>query len=125
MAITTGIIDENLRAVVRIELRNGLQSVTVDAVIDTGFDGAIALGTSLMARLGLVKTVKETRQLADGSIVEVGICLARVVWQGAERIVKFEEGADSEVLLGMALLADNRVTLEVRYNHAVTIEELP
>jgi hypothetical protein len=48
---------------------------------------------------------------------------ATIIWAGEERTVEVES-ADIEPLVGMSLLAGNRLTIEVCANGNVTIESL-
>lgn len=74
----------------------------VDAVVDTGYSGALALPAVLCMTLGLPRRAGVTTILADGSSRRVDSYAAEVGWAGGWRPVAASAVGD-EVLIGMGL----------------------
>lgn len=101
---------------------NRLQLVSI--ILDTGFDGYLALPSEEIKRLGLVFSGQTRETLADGREVICDTFLANILWQGETHAgVKVLE-LGNQPLMGMALLSGNRVELEVKEEGSVTIEPL-
>ena len=66
----------------------GSSSLRVEAVVDTGFTGHLTLPRATVDALGLPIIGSAESILADGSLVMEDVCLARVLWHGAERPVR-------------------------------------
>jgi clan AA aspartic protease len=96
----------------------------IEAVIDTGYTASLTLPRSLVAALGLRWKGTGRGILADGSQCLFDVYLARIIWDGKERTVLVDE-ADTEPLVGMALLSGCRLTMDVRSRGKVTIKRLP
>lgn len=119
----TGRITAEREAVVRFQVLGPAgQATAVEAVIDTGFDGYLTLPAVLIRDLDL-PFLGTTATLGDGNSVSMALHLASVAWEEepGEVLVLAAEGG---VLAGMALLAGNRVILDVEEDGAVTIESL-
>jgi clan AA aspartic protease len=119
----SGMITASREALVRVRVR-GSQEIEVDAVLDTGFTEYLSLPPSLIALLALPYVTLDRVMLADGSIVRSRVYEARVVWEGQERIVS-AHATQGTPLIGMSLLYDHLLTMEVVDGGAVTIEPLP
>lgn len=120
----TGRISD-LQAWVAVEiLDNYGESHPVEVVLDTGFDGQLAFPISVIRWLELVRAGLQYAELADGNTSSFMSYRATILWYGQPRAVQVIE-ADSEPLLGMALLLDSLVTLQVREGGPVTIAPLP
>lgn len=114
----------NLQAWVSVEImdRNG-QHRTVEAVLDSGFDGLLKLPITTIEELELARAGYRFGELADGSIKQFMSYTATVFWDGQFRSINVIE-ADSEPVVGMELLQGSRVTFDVREDGLVTIETL-
>lgn len=99
------------------------ESGLVDAVIDTGFTGQLALPPEAVGRLGLPGRGRRRAILADGRTVEVNVFLARIVWHGRERAVQVL-ATEGGPLVGMALLRGSRLTVDAAPDGPVLVEEL-
>ena len=121
----TGTISDDLQAWVAIEILdpNG-QSFLVEAVLDTGFNGELALPAAAIRQLYLTMGTRRPAVTATGDMVSLTTYRGTVLWDGQLRIIEVVE-ADSEPLLGMELLLGSRVTLDVRDSGPVTIDALP
>ncbi len=120
----SGKITESLEATVSFTVgtREGLMQ-EVEAIIDTGFTGYLTLSSSAIESLELPWLCREQGMLADGQLHIFDVYAATLTWDGRERIVEVE-AADVEPLIGMSLLAGNKLTLEVRSGGSVMIERL-
>ena len=118
-----GCIDEELQMKIPVRVRGLRGIVDLEAVIDTGFNGALCLPVSVAVSLGLVLVDLRLTELADGRIqpelvFEGWIQLGEATEQIVDILITYGEDA----LLGMALLnlmgasisADlTRITLQV------------
>jgi clan AA aspartic protease len=110
------------QVVIPLELRgsNGM-TVSVEAVVDTGFDGLLTLPPDLVARLELPYGMTRSYELGDGGVVEFDLHRATVLWDGQER----EVGAivsKGGALVGMAMLYGYRLAVDVVDGGDVLIE---
>lgn len=99
------------------------QAERVDFKLDTGFDGALTLHSSMIAALGLPRRGTQDVVLADGQVIRCTVCDGLVEWAGVPRPVRIQV-ADSVSLLGMALLAGHQVRIDVVDGGAVRISPL-
>jgi clan AA aspartic protease len=95
----------------------------VEAVIDTGYNGELTLPNSLVNALQLHFAGYRRGMLADGSITVLDVHLASIVWHGEQRDVLVLDAAGA-ALVGMALLEQNRLTIDVFEGGRVTVEAL-
>ena len=117
-------MDFTLEAVAPVPVmgRNG-QFQTIEFVLDTGFDGFLALPAELIQRLGLERDDSIDIVFANGQSELCNTWYCRILWHDQPRdIVAFE--SRGEALLGMALLEGSQVNIQVRIDGAVAIEEL-
>ena len=96
----------------------------IEAVIDTGYTASLCLPPAVVASLGLQWKSTGRGVLADGSECLFDVYLANVMWDGTERSVLVDE-ADTEPLVGMALLRGYELNMQVRPRGRVTIKRLP
>ena len=121
----TGTVSDDLQAWVAIEILapNG-QPHPIEAVLDTGFNGELALPAAAIRQLDLPVGIRTPAVTATGDRVSLTTYRGTVLWYGQLSPVQVVE-ADSEPLLGMELLLGSRVTLDVRDGGPVTIGPLP
>jgi clan AA aspartic protease len=100
------------RARVRIAGRH--RSVTVDAVIDTGFDGDISLPISIAVTLGMELVSELSFELADGTRTEELVFAGRAKLAGKTRVVDIILSKSDDVLIGTRLLEDCRLAIDFR-----------
>ena len=114
-------MNANLEAVVTIFLRGPKgQTQQVDAVIDTGFNGYLALPPMLVGDLGLPIVGDGEAVLADGREVSFNVYGVTVLWDGLARYV--ETGAvGDEPLIGMSMLVGYDLHMKVADGGRVTI----
>jgi clan AA aspartic protease len=96
--------------------------LTAECVIDTGFEGDLALPRSLVAKLDRVSPY-ETRSftLADGSLRELLICYIELEWNEEPRSVEVLV-TDGRPLLGMVLMDGSYIGIDARNGGEAVIE---
>ena len=87
------------------------QSVEIEAVVDTGFNGFLALPSESVAALGLLRTARVVATLADGSETDFDVHRATVLWDGHPRHVNILM-SDAIPLVGMQLLDRQSLFIE-------------
>ncbi len=120
----TGRVNRRLEASVDIAImgRDGqFQSVT--AVLDTGFLGCLTLPSEVIRRLRLEPRAQTNVVLAGGVRRRWNTWIGQVLWHDNPRTVRILE-AEGTPLLGMSLLQDSRLAVQVRAGGDVLIEEL-
>lgn len=119
-----GIVNANLEAVVTLFLRGPEGQVQqVNAVIDTGFNGYLALPPILVADLELPVVGDGEAVLADGREVSFNVYGVTALWDGLPRYV--ETGAvGDEPLVGMSMLAGHDLHVKVANGGRVTIRDI-
>ena len=120
----SGVVNSGREAVIRLRVRGPGGSVAeVDAVIDTGYSGVMALPAASCMTLGLPQRAGVTTVLADGSSRRVASYAAEVEWGGGWRPVAVT-AVGGEALVGMGLLAGHELRVEVTAGGAVSIRPL-
>ena len=99
-------------------------SVPVSVAVDTGLTGLLTLPLVTISQLDLLFITNQPAELADGSINHYDVYAGRIFWHGQERIVPIY-GVDSDPLVGMALLWNSRLTMDVVPGGVVTIVPMP
>ena len=117
-----GIVNERLELTVAVEVSNGDgDSRTVEAVLDTGFNGHLTLAGDLIESLGLDYLGQIPTVLADGGEITVYTYEAFVSWFGQTRSVEIL-ASEGVPLLGMSLLNGCKITMRVRAGGEALIE---
>lgn len=96
--------------------------VEIEAVIDTGFDGELTLPMALIQRLAYPFAGNSGGMLADGSEVQFDYHDGRVIWHGLHRAV-VAIVAESQPLIGMALLRGSRLQVDAEPDGKVVVED--
>lgn len=96
----------------------------VEAVIDSGFTGALTLPPTLIASLGLRWRSVDRATLADGSTCVFQVYVGKLLWDGKVRPVLVAE-ANADPLVGMRLLRGHELKIQVRAHGKVTIKRFP
>ena len=120
----TGVVNARHEATIRLSVHhaNG-QEQEVEAILDTGFSGSLTLPPALIATLGLPWRTRGTVILANGSEDQFDIYAAVIRWDGTPRNI-LVEAANTDPLVGMALLTDHEVHIQVAEGGNVIIEAL-
>ncbi len=121
----TGVVSAYLEALVRITIRApGGREQEIETIIDTGFDGALTLPPTRIAALGLPWRRRGRALLADGRESLFDMYEATIVWDGTPRRIAVD-AADTDPLLGMALLYGYELALQAVEGGRVSIQALP
>lgn len=111
----------------RIDLHiedGGGQFFHIEAAIDTGYSGQLALPTAMIAVLALTLLHQRLTLLADGTIVLLDIYAGIVVWDSQPRNVEIH-AVGSTPLIGMRMLAGHEVRIRVVDGGPVWIDLVP
>lgn len=116
-----GVVNAAREAVVTLPLQGPSgQTLEIDAVVDTGFNRFLTLPQAVVTELGLAFTGVSRVVLADSSEVILPSYGVTVVWDGQMRYV-VAYTADTTPLIGMALLDDHDLSIQVRTGGRVVI----
>lgn len=99
------------------------QEINVETILDTGFCGSLSLRQSDIDALGLLPSFQILTILADSSLRTVATYTAIVGWGGIDQIVE-TLGDDKHPLLGMGLLLNRNVSMNVVGGGVVQITRL-
>jgi clan AA aspartic protease len=121
--ITGAVKSDEARIRVQVKGRRGREQ-EVEAVIDSGYTGALTLPPALIATLDLRWRSVERATLADGSICVFQVYVGQLVWDGRVRTILVDE-ADVDPLVGMRLLRGHELKMQVRARGKVAIRRLP
>ena len=121
----SGIILDNGTPVIELKVRGSQQELTVEGILDTGFNGFLCLPIFLAVQLGLALTDTITSELADGTIVDDELVFAgQAEWDGVMMDVTITLTRSEDVLIGTALLAGYRLELDY-VARTISIEKVP
>jgi clan AA aspartic protease len=120
-----GVINARYEATIRLPVRDAAgQEYEIEALLDTGFNGSLTLSPATIAALGLSWRTRGLIVLANGTDDLCDIYAATVIWDGRPRHILVEE-ADTDPLVGMAVLYGHDVRMQVVEGGSVRIEGLP
>jgi clan AA aspartic protease len=121
--VIVGSVSSKLEALVRLSIHGPRSEVETKAVLDTGFNGALALPPDLIGELGLRLKTRGSAVLADGTEISLDVHEALISWDG--RLLRVLVGAaNSDPLLGMALLHGHELAVRVVEGGEVLIKRL-
>ncbi|MGI0488840.1 clan AA aspartic protease [Pantanalinema rosaneae CENA516] len=95
----------------------------IEAVIDTGFTGFLALPPSTITALGLPWQFRDVGTLGDGSEVIFDMYKAIVIWDGQPQVIDVA-ASEADPLVGMSLLYGFKIQIEAVEGGTVTITTL-
>ena len=113
MAPIRGRLDAYHQPRVAITVRGARRDVTLEAVIDTGFDGQLCVPVSLAVEIGLELYGAQQTQLADGSIRSDLVFLGQAGFVGQRtQEVEILLTESDDALLGVGFLMDWRLEID-------------
>lgn len=117
-----GVVDERLRALLRVPLSASRDGERTDLVvwIDTAFNGGLAIPRQQVADLGLVKGSSAEATLADGRTVELETFTCFLDWFGNTYETQVAASDGEYPLLGTMLLDGHHLGI----NYATRTVEL-
>ena len=121
--ITGAVKSDEARIRLKVRGRRGREQ-EVEAVIDSGYTGALTLPPALITTLGLRWRSVDRATLADGSTCVFQVYVGKLAWDGKVRTILVAE-ADADPLVGMRLLRGHELKMQVRARGKVTIKRLP
>ena len=117
-----GAVNDAYEAVISLTVQGPSgQSREVEPVIDTGFTGFLSLPSALATELGLPFLTYESAFLADGSLVRFSVHDATALRDGRPRRV-YAHLSDATPLIGMRMLHDHDLSIQVRDGGRVVIQ---
>ncbi len=117
-----GFVTATLEAILPLEVQDASgRKITVDAVIDTGFSGQLALPATVVDMLSFPLQGVRSALMGDGRSVMVEIYKAQVVWEGKLREVQLLAMQGS--LIGMSLLYGSDVHFRVVEGGPVAVSQ--
>ena len=99
------------------------RGIDVEAVIDTGYTGFLILPLSMVEALELPYLARMQCKLANGTTEDFEVYSATVIWDGQERLIEVDV-TNSDPLVGMLLLDDYELRIQVKPEGLVNIESL-
>ena len=97
--------------------------VTTEFCLDTGFEGELALPSSLAVKLQLEDVAPQTVAMADGSLRTAFVGYTTLVWDEERRSTEVLV-LDGNPLVGMLLLEGPQIHIEAADGGEVVIEPL-
>lgn len=97
------------------------RTLAITAVVDTGNTVHMTLRPEHIRQLALPRQTDRRAVLADGSAVYFPAYAGAILWDGQNRIIPIFE-ADTEPLLGMAMLWGSRLVIDAWEDGDVAIE---
>ncbi|MFQ5627775.1 MAG: hypothetical protein ACE5I1_03365 [bacterium] len=112
----SGKIEKDLYPRLGITLHAKSESVSFKALVDSGFDGELALPYSLAfdLKLKVIRFAKVT--YANGQKTDEILCRAEIDWHDQRKIVEVLLSHDDEPAIGTALLQDHFMTMDFKKN---------
>ncbi len=96
----------------------------VQALLDTGFNGFLTLPPSWLLEMGLECGSQVRVTLADGSKIVSDLFTAIALWDG--KLIEIDvEAADTDPLVGMAMLVQHDLRMRVISQREVAISSIP
>ena len=121
----SGVVNSDLEATIRLRIRGaGGQEQEIDVVIDTGFNGFLTLSPALVRQLSLTHLGQSRALLANGQEELLDLYEVTLLWDGQWRTVE-ADAADTDALVGMALLYRYSVYIEAVEGGQVVIAAFP
>jgi clan AA aspartic protease len=118
-----GRVNQRCEAVISVAVRGGDKIKSVNAVIDTGFNGFLSLPIAIIMELGLPWKYRDRATLGDGSETLFDVYDTQAIWNGQYREIEVN-AAETEPLLGMRMLKGYRLQVDTIEGGLVMIEML-
>lgn len=121
-----GTIRETGTPILRLKvIGRGGNEVTIEGILDTGFDGFLCLPIPLAVSLGLELIDVTRTELADGTVMEDELVFAgRAEWDGVMMDIDILLTRSGDALIGTAFLKGHLVQLDYQ-TYTVRIEKVP
>lgn len=112
----TGTVDQTGRAIITASLQHPAtgKSLSIDAWVDTGFNGDLVLPREMFRTLGLPEGLTGRAILADGSEIDLITYVGALEWFDEKRDVEVIANDGQMPLLGVALLLGHRLVIDYK-----------
>jgi clan AA aspartic protease len=121
----TGWVDANHELMARVTIQDTSgQDHEIEALIDTGFTGALTLPASTIAALGLTRHSTGSAVTATGAIVHFDLYPVTIIWDGVARYI-FAQEINSSPLLRLRMLIGHDLRARVEPGGRVELEAIP
>ena len=118
----TGRVNRFLEAIVQISVEDNRGNYhTFDCVVDSGFDGFVALPADTIQKLELISRGSRQTGLVNDTGAMIPVYLATVAWRGELSEVSVMQ-TEPDFLVGTALLENSTLTVQVWDGGSVMIE---
>jgi clan AA aspartic protease len=122
--VLTGRVNSRTEAVVRLWIRGpGGHVLETEAIVDTGFSGALSLPQEMVAELELLPQGRMLGVLADGSEAFFPLYQAILLWHGTLHVI-YVSAVESDPLLGMGMLHGSELSMQIVEGGEVAIRDL-
>ncbi len=118
-----GVVNLRREATLPIVVSHSNRLQSINAVIDTGFNGFLSLPSVIITNLNLPWSGSDVVTLGDGSETFFDLYTAMVIWDGQYREIDIAE-SETEPLLGMAMLYGYRLQVDTIEGGIITIAAL-
>jgi clan AA aspartic protease len=109
----TGLVNENLQAIVKVELVNG---ASLNCLLDTGFHGTLFLPREFVEANSLSIVAQETFVAAESMKFQADTALAEIKWLGDEFTLPIFVSETDEALIGVEMLIDALLEIDYKNN---------
>jgi predicted aspartyl protease len=107
----TGVIESGIHPRVMVELLTTQAPVEIDALVDSGFDGQLALHYAAADRYQLEPIKLAEVTYANGQKAKELVCLGKILWHNQVRRVQIVLSDDEEPAVGTRLMSGSIVTM--------------
>lgn len=107
-----GFINEYGEAVINVVIIGSRKKVSIEGMIDTGFDGDICLPVLIAIQLGLELRDMICVELADGTKQDELVFEGRIIYNGEEKLIKILLTNSQQTLIGTGLLQDKVLEID-------------
>jgi predicted aspartyl protease len=120
-----GVVNAQTEATIRLPVQTADgREQEIEVILDTGFNGSLTLPLAMIVGLGLQWRTRGLVTLANGTEEYGDIYAATIMWDDRPRNI-LVEAADTDPLVGMALLYGHDLHIQVVEGGTVVIEPLP
>ncbi len=120
----SGTVTRDREVVIQLDvLATNQSAVSVQAVVDTGFNGFLTVPINVLNALEASAAGTRRAELGDGNLVELDVYVVKVKWHNENRDVLSLQ-TEATPLVGMSLLWGSRVGFDAQSGGAVTIEAM-
>jgi clan AA aspartic protease len=118
-----GIVNGRLEATVQLQIRGLYGTKEVEAIVDTGYSGLLALPTAIVDQLGLVRCGESSVVLADDTSTSFDVYSADLERDGSfDNVIISVLG--EQCLVGMEFLEGHELRIQVKPDGSVQITKL-